>query len=217
MKTAEDPYRFLSPVYDFFVEPALRLIRNNCLDYIPPTAGTPVLDIACGTGLLLNDIARRYPHHRLYGIDRSRSMLEKAFRKRADASVLWIRGNGGETPFPSETFAIITVIYALHEMEPEGRIQVLREAARILVNTGWLLAVDYDVDSFRGRGWRSAPSWGTHVIERIAGRDHYRHFRHFLLHGGLVPLLEGAGFSVVENRRIERHQARMLLAQKATA
>jgi len=217
MKMAEDPYRFLSKVYDFFVGPALRRIRNNCLDFIPPSVGTPVLDIACGTGLLLTDIACRYPRHRLYGIDRSRSMLEKAVRKRSNAPILWILGHGGKTPFPSETFAIITVIYALHEMEPSDRIRILREAARILAKTGRLLAVDYDVESFREKGWRNAPSWGTHVIERIAGRDHYRHFRHFLKQGGLLPLVEGAGFSVVENRRIERQQARIVLAEKTRA
>lgn len=217
MNMAEDPYRFLSKIYDVFVGPALRRIRNNCLDVIPRSTGTPLLDIACGTGLLLNDIACRYPHHRLYGIDRSRSMLEKAVRKRSNAPILWIRGNGGETPFPSETFTIVTVVFALHEMEPSERIRILREAARILAETGWLLAVDYDVESYRGEHWGNVSSWGTHVIERIAGRDHYRHFRHFLNQGGLAPLLRCAGFAVVENRRIEGQQARMVLAKKASA
>lgn len=216
MKTAEDPYRFLAGAYDFFVGPALQRVRNHCLDFVPPSAGTPVLDIACGTGLFLSDIARRYPRHRLHGIDMSRSMLERAVRKPYDTSILWIRGDGGQSPFPSETFAIVTVIYALHEMEPASRIRVLREAGRILWKTGWLLAVDYDVESLRGAGWKRVSSWGTHLVERIAGRDHYRRFRHFLKHDGLTPLVEGAGFSVIESRHIEGQQARMVLARKRT-
>ncbi len=215
---AEDPYRFLSQVYDFFVGPALRRVRNHCIHVIPPSAsGAPILDIACGTGLLLSDIARQYPHHRLYGMDISRSMLKKALRKRFDAPILWIQGSGCTIPFPSESFAVVMVMYALHEMEPAERIRVLVEAGRVLQQTGLLLAVDYDVESFRERGWKGVPSWGTHMVERIAGKEHYRNFRDFLKRGGLVPLLDSAGFSVVENRRIEAQQAKMLLAKKTTS
>lgn len=210
--TSDDPYRWLSPIYDVFVEPALRELRKTAQTMAPIESGMRILDIACGTGLQMAESECQGCHS--YGIDMSQSMLRQAIRKRHSATVLWIRADATHSPFPAETFDCISIVYALHEMPLETRIRVLRETKRMLRKSGKLLLMDYDAQKDVWTGAQRLSSLGTHLVERIAGLHHYRNFRHFLRNGGLLPLVEQAGFRILANRRFSLQKAHILLVQR---
>lgn len=207
-----DPYRWLSPIYDVFVQPALRDLRKAAIAMAPIEPGMRILDIACGTGLQIKSSDR--PGCHLFGIDMSMSMLRQAIRKRLAASALWIRADATHSPFPPESFDHISIVYALHEMPLETRIQVLGETKRMLRKSGKLLLMDYDAQKDVWTGAQRLSSLGTHLVERIAGLHHYRNFRHFLKNDGLLPLVKQAGFRILENRRFSLQKAHILLAQR---
>lgn len=210
--SSDDPYRWLSPIYDIFVEPALRDLRKSALAMAPIESGMRILDIACGTGLQMAESECQGCHS--YGIDMSQSMLRQAVRKRHAASTLWIRADATHSPFPSESFDRISIVYALHEMPMGTRIRVLREAKRMLRKNGVFLLIDYDAQKEAWTGTNRLSWLGTHLVERIAGLHHYRNFRHFLRNGGLLPLVEQAGYHVQENRRFRLQKAHILLVHK---
>lgn len=178
----------------------------------PIESGMRILDIACGTGLQMAGGYR--PGCHFFGIDMSQSMLRQAARKRQAASTLWIRADATHSPFPSESFDRISIVYALHEMRMETRIQVLKEAKRILRNSGAFLLIDYDAQKEAWTGTNRLSWLGTHLVERIAGLHHYRNFRHFLRNGGLLPLVEQAGYRIQENRHFSLQKAHILLVRK---
>lgn len=210
--SSDDPYRWLSPIYDVFVEPALRDLRKAALAMAPIESGMRILDIACGTGLQMAESDRHGCH--FFGIDMSLSMLRQAARKRHAATALWVMADATHSPFPSNAFDRISIVYALHEMPMETRIRVMKEAKRMLRNNGVFLLIDYDAQKEAWTGANRLSSLGTHLVERIAGLHHYRNFRHFLQNGGLPPLVEQTGYRIQETRRFNLQKAHILLVQK---
>lgn len=70
-------YRYQRYIYDVTRKYFL-LGRDRLIDELKIPAGGTVLEIGCGTGRNLIQVARRYPHARLYGFDISAMMLETA-------------------------------------------------------------------------------------------------------------------------------------------
>jgi S-adenosylmethionine-diacylgycerolhomoserine-N-methlytransferase len=79
-------YRFQRHIYDATRRHYL-LGRKTLINGLVPPAGGTVLEIGCGTGWNLIEIARKYPDASLYGIDISEVMLETASRKIAKAGL----------------------------------------------------------------------------------------------------------------------------------
>jgi S-adenosylmethionine-diacylgycerolhomoserine-N-methlytransferase len=70
-------YRHQRFIYDFTRKPYL-LGRDAMIVQLAPPAGGAVLEIGCGTGRNLIEVARLYPKARLYGFDISAAMLASA-------------------------------------------------------------------------------------------------------------------------------------------
>jgi SAM-dependent methyltransferase len=114
--------------------PALSRLRRRFLRFVPVRPGARVLEVGCGSGVVLRDLAALVGRRgEVVGVDRSRTVLTAARRLcRPDAGRGRIglrHGDGGRLPFATGRFDVtlgITVI--LHVAEP---IVVVREMARV--------------------------------------------------------------------------------------
>jgi S-adenosylmethionine-diacylgycerolhomoserine-N-methlytransferase len=79
-------YRLQRHIYDVTRRYFL-LGRTTLINGLVPPPSSTILEIGCGTGWNLIQIARQYPDVRLYGFDVSRVMLETAQRKINDAGL----------------------------------------------------------------------------------------------------------------------------------
>jgi ubiquinone/menaquinone biosynthesis C-methylase UbiE len=149
-----------------------------------------ILDVACGTGLLLQNLASRLPHAQLYGVDSSQDMLALA-RKRLCGKVplrleYFVVGPGGMAgfPFPAESFDLIICTNAFHYFQDP--VAVLQGLASLLAPQGQFVIEDY---ARRGFPFPWTP------FEWLIKRVDPQHMRAFTL-GEAQHLCQQAGLQV---------------------
>ena len=92
-------------------------------------------------------------------------------------SASFVQANAEEMPFPDASFDAVTCVYLLHELPPEARSRVAREAARVLKPGGVLVIADSiqlgdrpHVDRHLGRfGDFNEPYYRNYIREELAG------------------------------------------------
>ena len=106
-----------------------------------------VLDVACGTGILLKQLIERLPDVEAYGVDASAEMLAQAHAALDSQPNVHLEQavvKAGETaglPFAPDSFDLITFTNALQEIaEP---VAVLAGLRRLLAPEGQLVLEDY--------------------------------------------------------------------------
>lgn len=108
--------------------------------------GDRLLDLACGTGLVLHQAARRLgPRGEAVGVDNSAAMLEQAARREppTDSPVTYIRAEADALPLADSSFDWVTLFLGLHEIAPAARLPALREVRRVLRPGGRGLILDF--------------------------------------------------------------------------
>jgi ubiquinone/menaquinone biosynthesis C-methylase UbiE len=134
---------YLSKIDDSFVEHALRLIGA------PPGCA---LDIGCGPGQILMKLSARLPEWKLFGIDRSLTMIGRA-RETLDSraaprasrgappaagNLEFLAGDAGAMPFRDRSFDLVLCNSVLHHIADPARLfaeirRVAKRGAAILV------------------------------------------------------------------------------------
>jgi SAM-dependent methyltransferase len=113
---------------------ATAMIDFATLQRVPEELGRPprVLDVACGTGLLLRHVLERVPSAEAYGVDASADMLaqaQEALRDRPHVRLEQVEIDGDGPvglPFAPQTFDLITCTNALHDIrDPVALLSVL--------------------------------------------------------------------------------------------
>jgi ubiquinone/menaquinone biosynthesis C-methylase UbiE len=102
--------------------------------------GLAILDLACGSGAFLKDLALAFPRARLFGADLSAAYLGEAFRSGAGA--LLTQANAERLPFADASFDAVTCVYLFHELPPKIRFVVAGEIGRVLAPGGLLAFAD---------------------------------------------------------------------------
>jgi ubiquinone/menaquinone biosynthesis C-methylase UbiE len=100
-----------------------------------------ILDVGCGTGYLLRELAGRCPQAvELVGVDPARGMLAAARTAAGDVRLRWVEGTAEELPFPAGLFdlAVSTTSFDHWADQQAG----LAECARVLAPGGWLVLTD---------------------------------------------------------------------------
>lgn len=113
-------------------------------------AGRDVLEVGCGTGLVLERIARFARTAR--GVDLSPGMLEKARDRGLDV----VQGSATELPFEDESFDVTCSFKVLAHIVDIGT--ALEEMARVTRVGGFLVAEFYNPMSLRGLVKRFGPA-----------------------------------------------------------
>ena len=180
--------------------------KADSYDTVDSTSGNPILihplivekamdagyanlvDIGCGTGIMLEMLWEVNPRARLVGVDLSDGMLEIA-RKRLGERARLLHLDASRLPFGDGEFDVVTCNHAFHHFP--NPLKVLVEWRRVL-REGGLLVI--------GENWR-AP------LERFRLNLMFKTFDRkgdvrFYSQEELEGLLEGAGFTDIRYERL---------------
>jgi len=101
-----------------------------------------VLDVACGTGRTLHQLAVAHPALRLYGVDLSPAYIRLARRRLEHvAEVALAVENAEAMPFADAAFDAVTSVYLFHELPRNTRRAIARELFRV-VRPGGVVVIE---------------------------------------------------------------------------
>ncbi len=105
--------------------------------FIAACTGSKVLDMGCGTGNATKYLLKKgvFP----CGIDFSDEMLNIAAAQ--DNSIIWVRGDICDCPFPDHSFEGIVISYTINHLNTEMISHLKEEVDRLLVENGVVLLV----------------------------------------------------------------------------
>jgi SAM-dependent methyltransferase len=168
------------------VETAIRTSRGARVDEVTRAHPAPgaILDLGCGRGLMLAELAQR--GWRTVGVE----MSDAASRHAREVLHLDVRvGELAGCRFPAASFDVVSLFHVLeHLREPDA---ALAEVRRVITPAGWLLV---EVPNFGSLQSAIAGGRGFHI-------DAPRHLFHFT-RAALLQSLERAGF---EPLRVATH------------
>jgi ubiquinone/menaquinone biosynthesis C-methylase UbiE len=164
----------------------LRQLRQRTVALAQVQAGEAVLDVGCGTGTLLLDMARQVDTTgRVVGVDPSQEQIARARAKaaRRGLSIEFQIGVIEQLPFPDQTFDVVFSTLVMHHLPAPLKRQGIAEMARVLKPAGRLILADF-----------------MHQADRT-GRAAHVHAGGSRMHE-LAALVSGAGFSQLETEEI---------------
>lgn len=184
---------WLMPLYD----PFTRLLgmdrhRSELIRIAAVSPGQEVLDVGCGSGDLLMELARAVPGVRLTGLDPDGIALGRAARKatRAGTGVTLIRGYADELPLEDGCLDHVVSTMAIHHLDPPARTAFAAEARRVLRPGGRITILD-----FGGPSGGHAHGVRGHISAMMDATVRKNPQLKPNLDNGLPELLRSAGFN----------------------
>ncbi len=138
-------YTALAPAYDQRWSTYLKASLELTVEKLTQLPAGSVLDVACGTGQLLEAMADRTNSSRLVGIDRVPAMLELA-RRRLRQRATFLECDAATLPFDDAEFQLVVCTNALHYFPDVDA--ALREIRRVISPRGNLVITDWCRDYF---------------------------------------------------------------------
>ena len=129
-----------------FTAPGGQAEARLVLDRIGVHAG-PWLDLSCGPGILTRALVARAAGRAVYGVDSSRSMLERA--RLAAPEALLVRADAADLPFDDGVFGAVVNLAAL-DLYPEPE-RVIAESSRVLARGGRWVCSAFVAEEGRSR------------------------------------------------------------------
>jgi SAM-dependent methyltransferase len=154
--------------------------RERLVDMLRLQGEERVLDVGCGRGLLLTEVARRLHRGRATGLDiwneadqsgnRPEAALENARIEGVADRVELVDGDARQMPFGDHCFDAVVSSLVLHNISDRGqRLQALREILRVLKPGGRLAVLDFQyadeyAEDLRSLGARDVQVAGPHFL-----------------------------------------------------
>jgi len=149
-----------------------------------------LLDVACGTGRFLSQLAQTFPAMPMTGIDLSQAYVDAAREQLAERrNISLMQGNGEAIPLPDASQDIVTSVYLYHELPGDVRRIVTRDILRVLKPGGIYVLVD-------SLQWGDAPDYDG-LLEAFPIRFHEPYYEHFL-GDDIAALFTECGFDHLE-------------------
>lgn len=147
-----------------------------------------LLDVGCGTGRTLHQLAIAHPDMRLHGTDMSPAYIKMARKRLEHVQELSLAVDNAEAlPWADETFDVATSTYMFHELPRNARRNAVREMLRV-VRPGGLVVIE---DSAQ---LSESPELAT-VLQGFP-QDFHEPFYADYLEDDLGALLDEVGFTV---------------------
>lgn len=158
--------------------PDMTALRAHLLDKLAPQPGERILDVGCGPGVTLTEVALRVgARTKVTGIDVSEPMLQGARKRAASLGLQNVEvqtGDAEKLPFPDGSFDAVLCVQVLEYCKDPSR--VLTEATRVLRPRGRVLFADTDWDTmvYNARDKeltrRIVAAWADHDSDGWLGR-----------------------------------------------
>jgi demethylmenaquinone methyltransferase/2-methoxy-6-polyprenyl-1,4-benzoquinol methylase len=181
-----DEYHATASFYNRWVSPLLKQMREDIRTFIYHRRYKRIIDICCGTGAQLQLLEG--PDMELVGVDNSISMLEQA-RHNCSGDVQLHLLDAEQHCFTTGEFDCAIISFGLHEKHPASRKAIFDNTRKLLRQGGAYILADY---SGTAAGLKGALAAGflVPVIERCAGKVHFRHYLSWSKQGGLEGFLK---------------------------
>lgn len=193
---------YLASIYDFILYPFLNKTRQKIARIINQLDPESLIDICCGTGNQLKYLS--HTKIKLTGIDNSAEMLKAA--KNLNCYIQDAR----EIQFPDKEFEMALIQLALHEKSSDDQLKIIDETHRILKNSGYLVVMDYHIDHKTSK----SAKYMINIIEFLAGKEHYSHFKNYKQNGGLSKLIDTNRFDTTRTIHLAGRSMVLKIYQK---
>ena len=127
-----------------FWQPVIPIFR----DYWQLTADSSLLDVGCGKGFMLHDLAELIPGITVEGIDISQYAIENAIE---DMKPHVQVANATHLPFPDNSFNVVISINTVHNLEREACAKALQEIERVSRGSSFITVDAYRNDEEKER------------------------------------------------------------------
>lgn len=157
-------------------------------------ADSSVLDIGCGTGALVFSLSSQSTQ--VIGLDLNAEILKFCDIKRKKLgieNVEFVEKDASESIFLHEyafDYAVLSMV--LHQFSQAEANQVLCSVRKSVRN---IIMADFNIPLPK-----NGFGWGAEMIERIAGGDHYAHFKEYRKAGGLDYFLDFHQLDIIDSQ-----------------
>lgn len=182
-------FRWLTPLYDFFVGVTMpeRRIKQTLINASFLTDYAAVLDFGCGTGTLTIMAKEHRPSINITGIDIDKTILKKASEKIGEKGmeIKFIAYDGEHLSFEDSSFDRIISCLVFHHLDTTVKQKMLAELYRVSKAGGQIIIADFG---------RSASWFQRMLFTLIRGLDGFKPTEANAR--GLMPsMISDAGFN----------------------
>jgi ubiquinone/menaquinone biosynthesis C-methylase UbiE len=166
-----------------------RLVIPPLRSHLKMLERSHLLELGCGPGSATIALAQAFPKTKITALDLSPPYVKTAQRRlKKYPRVDCLQGDAAHLPFRDSTFDAVTSVFMFHELPQEVRLEILREAARVLKPGGVLVMAD-------SIQWNDDVNFNW-ALEKFPTNYHEPFYRNYV-HTPMIDLFREVGFSTV--------------------
>ena len=192
-------------VYSLLIDPLLSGLRKKVALEIEK--GETVIDIACGTGLQLIELADKAAT--VTGVDLSESMVsfatKSAVKRNITNASFHIADATDLSLFNGHNFDVAVLSMALHQFDSKLHDPILNEIKKV---AGKIIILDYAIPLPKNYA-----GVASKVAEFLAGKEHYRNFKSYTKTGGLKNILSPNEFTIRKSKVVGKGAFHLMVVE----